>query len=178
MLIKTIRAALAACLLIAAGSPAEAQMNLATSTLTAVKKRDQLVCGVNGELPGFSQQNAQKQWLGFDVEFCRAIAAAAIGDSTKVRFVPLSAARRFEALRSGEIDVLVRVPPSRWSAAPAATYDTPPSPTSTASAIVVPKRTGHLARRPARRLDDLRAEGHDARAEPSTGSRRATSRSR
>jgi len=108
MLIKTIRAALAACLLVVAGLPAQAQMNLATSTLTAVKKRDQLVCGVNGELPGFSQQNAQKQWLGFDVEFCRAIAAAAIGDSTKVKFVPLSTAKRFEALRSGEIDVLVR----------------------------------------------------------------------
>ena len=81
---------------------------VAESTLEVVKKRDQLVCGVNGQLPGFSLLNALKEWQGLDVDLCRAIAAAVLGDAKRVTFVPLTAQQRFRALESGEIDVLVR----------------------------------------------------------------------
>ena len=52
--------------------------------------------------------NDRKEWAGFEIEFCRAIAAAVLGDATKVTFVPLTTRNRFDALRTGEIDVLVR----------------------------------------------------------------------
>jgi general L-amino acid transport system substrate-binding protein len=84
-------------------SPAEAQ-----STLKAVKTRGQVVCGINGHLPGFSLQNDKKEWQGFEIEFCRAVAAAALGDASKAEFVPLTATARFDALKGGKIDVLVR----------------------------------------------------------------------
>ncbi|MBV8392797.1 MAG: transporter substrate-binding domain-containing protein, partial [Alphaproteobacteria bacterium] len=85
---------------------ATAQQAAAETTLEAVKKRDQLVCGVNGQLPGFSFFNAIKEWEGIDVDLCRAIAAAVLGDARKVKFVPLEPAKRFDTLRSGAIDVL------------------------------------------------------------------------
>lgn len=85
------------------GVAAEAQ-----TALAAVKKRGQLICGVNGQLPGFSLMDANSDWTGFDVDFCRAVAAAVLGDGRNVRFVPLTAVRRFEALKAGEVDVLVR----------------------------------------------------------------------
>jgi general L-amino acid transport system substrate-binding protein len=77
-------------------------------TLKAVKDRGQLVCGANGSLAGFGMPDPQGNWTGFDVDFCRAIAAAIFNDPTKVKFVPLTAANRFTALQSGEIDVLSR----------------------------------------------------------------------
>src|SRR5580700_9436735 len=77
-------------------------------TLKAVKDRGQLVCGANGSLAGFGIPDPQGNWTGFDVDFCRAIAAAIFNDPTKVKFVPLTAANRFTALQSGEIDVLSR----------------------------------------------------------------------
>jgi general L-amino acid transport system substrate-binding protein len=77
-------------------------------TLKAVKDRGQLQCGANGTLAGFGMPDPQGNWTGFDVEFCRAIAAAIFDDPTKVRFVPLTSANRFTALQSGEIDVLSR----------------------------------------------------------------------
>jgi general L-amino acid transport system substrate-binding protein len=77
-------------------------------TLKAVKDRGQLVCGANGSLAGFGMPDRQGNWTGFDVDFCRAIAAAIFNDTTKVKFVPLTAANRFTALQSGEIDVLAR----------------------------------------------------------------------
>ena len=77
-------------------------------TLKAVKDRGQLVCGANGSLAGFGMPDPQGNWTGFDVDFCRAIAAAIFNDPTKVKFVPLTAANRFTALQSGEIDVLAR----------------------------------------------------------------------
>ena len=80
----------------------------AESTLDVVKKRGQLICGANGSAPGFSSVDASGNWKGLDVDLCRAIAAAVLGDATKVKFVPMSADRRFLALESGEIDVLVR----------------------------------------------------------------------
>jgi general L-amino acid transport system substrate-binding protein len=78
----------------------------AEPTLGAVKTRGELSCGVNGQLPGFSLLNAVKAWEGIDVDLCRAIAAAVLGDAQKVKFTPLEPIQRFDALRSGVIDVL------------------------------------------------------------------------
>ena len=77
-------------------------------TLTAIKNRGELICGANGTLAGFGLPDPQGNWTGFDVDFCRAIAAAIFNDPTKVKFVPLTAKDRFTALQSGEIDVLSR----------------------------------------------------------------------
>jgi general L-amino acid transport system substrate-binding protein len=85
--------------------PAAAQT---PSALEVVKKRGQVVCGVNVGLGGFSLPDSQGKWKGLDVDMCGAIAAAVLGDSSKTKFVPLSAQQRFLALQSGEIDVLVR----------------------------------------------------------------------
>ena len=77
-------------------------------TLEQVKQRGQLLCGVSEGLPGFSEQKADGQWSGFDVDFCRAVAGAIFDDRTKVSFVPLSAANRFDALKAGRVDLLSR----------------------------------------------------------------------
>lgn len=80
----------------------------AQATLAAVKARGSLVCGVSQGLAGFSQADASGKWSGFDVDFCRAIAAAIFDDPNKVAFKPLAADARFDALRKGEIDILSR----------------------------------------------------------------------
>ena len=77
-------------------------------TLSEVKARGALVCGVNEGLPGFSFVDERGAWSGFDVDFCRAVTAAIFGDPNKVRLVPLSADARFQALADGKIDVLSR----------------------------------------------------------------------
>ncbi len=83
--------------------------NAATAqTLKTVKDRGMLSCGVSQGLPGFSSPDDKGNWTGIDVDVCRAIAAAVLGDETKIKFVPLSAKDRFTALQSGEIDVLSR----------------------------------------------------------------------
>ena len=89
--------------LVLIGLPAAAQQ-----TLEAVKKRGEVVCGVDGQLPGFSLLNAVKEWEGLDVDLCRAIAAAALGDATKVKFVQVTPKERFDRLAAGEFDVLTR----------------------------------------------------------------------
>jgi general L-amino acid transport system substrate-binding protein len=77
-------------------------------TLETVKRRGQLVCGVNTGLAGFSAPDDRGNWVGIDVDFCRAVAAAIFHDGAKVRFVPLNAKERFTALQSGEVDILSR----------------------------------------------------------------------
>ncbi len=77
-------------------------------TLEDVKQRGTLRCGVNGEVPGLSYKDASGHWSGLDVDFCRAVAAAALGQAEKVEFVPVNAANRFDVLREGEIDLLSR----------------------------------------------------------------------
>jgi general L-amino acid transport system substrate-binding protein len=77
-------------------------------TLKAVKDRGSLICGVSQGLPGFSNPDDRGNWTGFDVDFCRAVAAAVLNDATKVKFTPLSAKDRFEPLKSGDIDLLSR----------------------------------------------------------------------
>ena len=81
---------------------------LAGKDLDAVKSRGSLVCGVNTGLAGFSAADSQGRWTGLDVDYCRAVAAAILGDGNKVRFSPLTAQQRFTALQSGEVDVLSR----------------------------------------------------------------------
>ena len=80
----------------------------AGKTLDTIKQRGQLVCGVNTGLAGFSAADSQGRWTGMDVDYCRALAAAILGDPNKVRYSPLTAQQRFTALQSGEIDVLSR----------------------------------------------------------------------
>ena len=80
----------------------------AGATMDAVKKRGILNCGVGTGLAGFSLPDAQGNWTGLDVDTCRAIAAAVVGDAQKVKFFPYNAQQRFTALQSGEIDVLAR----------------------------------------------------------------------
>jgi len=78
------------------------------STLDTVRERGRLICGVSEGIVGFSAAVEDGKWAGFDVDFCRAVAAAVLGDSEKVDFVPLPTSGRFEALRAGEIDILSR----------------------------------------------------------------------
>jgi general L-amino acid transport system substrate-binding protein len=78
------------------------------TTLDDVKAKGFLQCGVNTGLAGFASPNDKGEWSGFDVDYCRAVAAAVFGDATKVKFTPTTAKERFTALQSGEIDVLIR----------------------------------------------------------------------
>ncbi|WP_349958187.1 amino acid ABC transporter substrate-binding protein [Rhizobium sp. ZPR3] len=78
------------------------------STLSDVKAKGFVQCGVNTALLGFAQPDASGNWAGFDIDFCKAVASAVFGDPTKVKYTPLSAKDRFTALQSGEIDVLSR----------------------------------------------------------------------
>ena len=73
-----------------------------------IKARGYLKCGVSTGLAGFSYVDESGKWAGFDVDFCRATAAAVLGDADKVEYTPLTAKNRFSALQSGEIDVLIR----------------------------------------------------------------------
>lgn len=76
--------------------------------LDTVKKRGKLVCGVNDKLPGFGFLDSNGKYSGFDVDFCKGVAAAIFGDASKVQYVPLTAAVRFTAVQSGEVDVVFR----------------------------------------------------------------------
>lgn len=78
------------------------------TTLESVKSRDLLICGVNTGVAGFSAPDAQGVYHGLDADFCRAVAAAVLGDPAKVKFVPTSYQTRFVLLQSGEIDILAR----------------------------------------------------------------------
>jgi len=80
----------------------------AGKTLDGIKARGQVVCGVNTGLAGFSAADSNGKWTGLDVDICRAVAAATLGDPEKIKYVPLNAQQRFTALQSGEVDVLSR----------------------------------------------------------------------
>lgn len=80
----------------------------AGSTAEAALKKGFIQCGVNTGLAGFSQPDSRGEWRGLDVDLCRAVAAALLGDARKVRFTPLTAQQRFTALQSGEVDILSR----------------------------------------------------------------------
>ena len=80
----------------------------AQATVAAIKQRGALNCGVDTGIPGFAYQNAAGKWIGFDIDYCRGLAAAVLGDPEKVKYVPTTAKVRFTVLQSGEIDVLIR----------------------------------------------------------------------
>lgn len=77
-------------------------------TLEAVRRRGFLACGVHPALPGFALKDARGEWRGFDVDVCRAVAAATLGDAAKVRFTVISGQDRFGPLQKGQIDLLSR----------------------------------------------------------------------
>ena len=83
-------------------------------TLQDVTKKGVLNCGVSTGIPGFSAADSKGVWKGIDVDFCRSVASAVLGDASKVKYIPLTAKERFTALQSGEIDVLARS--STWTA--------------------------------------------------------------
>ena len=91
-----------------AASPATRYKATPSKVLTAVRKRGYIACGVNPGLPGFAYPDFRGQWRGFDVDVCRAVAAAVLGDADKVRFTAISAQDRFSTLQKGEIDLLSR----------------------------------------------------------------------
>jgi len=82
--------------------------DVSADTLTDVQAKGFLQCGVSQGLPGFSSPDESGNWQGIDVDVCRAVAAATLGDADRVKYTPLSAKERFTALQSGEIDLLVR----------------------------------------------------------------------
>jgi general L-amino acid transport system substrate-binding protein len=82
--------------------------NLSFASLSKVKERDILNCGVSEGIEGFSYPTKDGVWSGFDVDICKALALAILSDSSKVKFIPLNAKDRFSALRSGKVDVLSR----------------------------------------------------------------------
>jgi general L-amino acid transport system substrate-binding protein len=94
-------------LLLLAAAPAMAQGN-GSATLEAVRARGVLACGISGTTAGFSLPDSRGEMRGLEADFCRAVAAATLGDANRVRFVVLSSTNRFTALQSGEIDLLVR----------------------------------------------------------------------
>lgn len=95
--------------LLAAAAFAAATLSAhAGATLDKVKARGELICGVSQGSAGLSLPDSNGAWSGLDVDYCRALAAAALGDPAKVRFMPLSSAQRFQVLEAGDIDVLAR----------------------------------------------------------------------
>ena len=92
-----------------------------TRTLKRTIRRGEVYCGVNAGLPGFSIPDDKGNWSGFDVDFCRAVAAAIFGDPKKTKFIPLDANERFKELQSRKVDILSRN--STWSMSRETTYD-------------------------------------------------------
>ncbi|MGH2413279.1 MAG: amino acid ABC transporter substrate-binding protein [Microcystaceae cyanobacterium] len=89
-------------------STGEPHNKTSSGRLAAVKSRGMLICGINGEVPGFSFVNEKGEYSGMDVDLCRAIAAALFDDPAKVEYRKLSAQERFAAVQAGEVDVLNR----------------------------------------------------------------------
>ncbi len=92
-----------------------------TRTLKRTVRRGEVLCGVNKGLPGFSIPDDKGDWTGFDVDFCRAVAAAIFDDPKKAKFIPLDANERFKELQSRKVDILSRN--STWSMSRETNYD-------------------------------------------------------
>ena len=92
-----------------------------TRTLKRTIRRGEVLCGVNTGLPGFSIPDDKGNWTGFDVDFCRAVAAAIFDDPKKAKFIPLDANERFKELQNRKVDILSRN--STWSMSRETTYD-------------------------------------------------------
>src|SRR6201985_3072126 len=92
-----------------------------TRPLNATARRGEVYCGVNKGLPGFSVPDEKGNWTGFDVDFCRAVAAAIFDDPNKAKFIPLDANERFRELQNRKVDILSRN--STWSMSRETSYD-------------------------------------------------------
>src|SRR6201985_194912 len=92
-----------------------------TRTLKRTVRRGEVYCGVNKGLPGFSVPDEKGNWTGFDVDFCRAVAAAIFDDPNKAKFIPLDANERFKELQNRTLDILVRR--STWDMTREQNYD-------------------------------------------------------
>ncbi len=103
---KFVVSAVAASLIISGA--AFAQQLAPSPTLDAVKARGHIECGVHLGLPGFSFANDKGEWTGLDVDYCRSLAAAVLGDASKVKYTPTSVQQRWPVLQSGQVDVLAR----------------------------------------------------------------------
>src|SRR5215831_18858843 len=82
-----------------------ATLSATAGTIDDVRSRGKLICGVSEGLPGFSEKDGSGVWRGFDVDFCKAVAAAVLGDTAQVEYVPLTADVRFNALTDRRIDL-------------------------------------------------------------------------
>lgn len=102
-ILRSTFAALAVSVVCTAAAPALAQTS---PTLQAVKSSGTLKCGANGQLAGFGLVDSSGKWTGLDVDFCRAVAAAVLGDAGKAELVPMTPQQRFPAIQSGEIQLL------------------------------------------------------------------------
>ncbi len=98
---KLMAAGVAAATLVGVAGTAHAGKDL-----DAIKARGALLCGVGTGTAGFNQPDSQGKWTGLNVDICRGVAAAILGDADKVKYVPLTAQQRFTALQSGEVDML------------------------------------------------------------------------
>jgi general L-amino acid transport system substrate-binding protein len=92
-----------------------------TRTLKRTIRRGEVFCGVNAGLPGFSIPDDKGNWTGFDVDFCRAVAAAIFDDPNKAKFIPLDASERFKELQNRKVDILSRN--STWDLSREENYD-------------------------------------------------------
>jgi general L-amino acid transport system substrate-binding protein len=99
---RSARILLAAASIVAVCAPAAAG-----PTLDAIKSRDKLVCAANGNRAGFSALDSRGEWKGMDVDTCRALAAAVLGDANKVEFLKTTTQTRFTVLQTGEVDVTI-----------------------------------------------------------------------
>lgn len=104
MAVGTLTLSLVAC----GGDSTTTTANSKNSRLQTVLDRGSLLCGVNGQLPGFSYVDENGEYAGMDVDICKAIASALFGDASKVEYRDLSAQERFTAVQSGEVDILSR----------------------------------------------------------------------
>ncbi|MEB3270572.1 MAG: amino acid ABC transporter substrate-binding protein [Synechococcus sp.] len=106
--LTTLPLAGAAAALLLAGCASEGGSGVQSEKLAMISGRGKLICGVDGKLPGFSFVGPDGTYRGLDVDVCRALAAAVLGDATKLEFRDLNSSERFAALSSGEVDVLSR----------------------------------------------------------------------
>src|ERR1700710_1691405 len=123
MLMRPFQSGLAIGLVVAAAvaTAAVTYERYDTKTLKRTIRRGEVMCGVNAGLPGFSIPDDKGNWTGFDVDFCRAVAAAIFDDPKKTKFIPLDANERFKELQNRKVDILSRN--STWSLSRETSYD-------------------------------------------------------
>lgn len=127
---------------LAQGPAAETGVPFTISTLETVRARGYVVCAATNPLPGFAQVSPEGLWSGFDIDICRAVAAAIFGDPSRVEFRPLSGQSRFAHLEMGEVDLVVRNAP--WTMSRDTLYDATYVATSffDGQAFMVPEQLG------------------------------------